>query len=151
MRVKSQARKQVAPAPGFKRPRGATVFKTEPKEEAAGPQHRRATDPLWTPRAALCASCCACAPPAPRRGGAAGDPQVPAAGQGRDTPPHPQGALLAVCARAAGEARRGIPLERAGRDRFAGGAEAYLVGLFEDTQVGAGRAPAVRAASWVLR
>ncbi len=37
MRVKSQARKQVAPAPGFKRPRGATVFKTEPKEEAAGP------------------------------------------------------------------------------------------------------------------
>lgn len=37
MRKKSAARKQVGLPTGFKKPKGGTVFKTEPKESPTGP------------------------------------------------------------------------------------------------------------------
>lgn len=137
MRTKTRARKHngLGLAPSFKKPKGGTVFKTEPKEEEAGPSSSRRqtrygpSAPRSVQRAVRAHR---------RRPGVAALQEIRKYQQkGKDATRHliPKAPFWRFARELLGQYKDNYRWSVQGVTALQEAAEAYLVGLFEDTQL----------------
>ncbi|KAL4437340.1 hypothetical protein ABPG75_004479 [Micractinium tetrahymenae] len=133
MRTKTKARKNVGPAPAFKKPRGGAAVKAEPKEEQAGPSTRQTR---YGPRAPRTVQRAVRAHR--RRPGVVALQEIRKyQRQGKDATRHliPKAPFWRFARELLGAYRDNYRWSVQGVLALQEAAEAYLVGLFEDTQL----------------